>query len=121
MRKSTVKSLKKKLDILWSKKIRERDEICQHCGKTQSTQAAHIVSRGNLETRWLLENGVGMCYYCHIMWAHHQPIEFTEWIETKLGRAKFVRLKARARIINSWGVKELQKKLLDLSPLENIG
>ena len=30
-----------------------------------------------------------MCYYCHIIWAHRNPIEFADWI-TKLKGAPLI-------------------------------
>ena len=83
------KKIVKKLDTLWSIKIRERDKICQKCQKTKATQAAHIFSRRNLSTRWSLANGIGMCYFCHMFWAHREPVEFTLWITQKIGKSEF--------------------------------
>lgn len=87
-----IKRAKKVLDILWSKKVRDRDKICRKCKKAPASQAAHIFGRGNLSTRWVLENGLGLCYYCHIIWAHREPVEFTLWVKSEIGEEEFNRL-----------------------------
>lgn len=71
-RKFNKKSYKKKLDSLWSEIVRGRDKVCMTCGKTETLQAHHaIVRKGQSNsTRWDLENGVTMCYYCHICQLH---------------------------------------------------
>lgn len=117
MKTPTVASLKKKLDILWSKQIRERDRICQKCGKAKASQAAHIISRGNLSTRWNPKNGIGMCYYCHIIWAHRKPLEFVDWLETKFGRMAMMKLREESRKTEPWGVKKLQAKLQEIKTI----
>jgi hypothetical protein len=99
VKKFDPKKAKKELDKLWSLFIRNRDRTCRKCGKTGSTQAAHIFGRGNLSTRWDAANGIGLCFYCHIYWAHRQPVEFTLWITEELGKAEFDRLKKKARIL----------------------
>jgi len=97
--KFNPKKAKKKIDILWSKKIRARDKVCRKCKHAPASQAAHIFGRGNLSTRWDEENGLGMCYYCHIIWAHREPVEFTLWVKTEIGEDNFESLRRRAREI----------------------
>lgn len=101
-----AKKAKKILDILWSKYIRERDKICRKCKKAPASQAAHIFGRGNLTTRWLPANGLGMCYYCHIIWAHREPVEFTLWVKEQIGERNFNDLRIKAlTIYDSSGLK----------------
>jgi hypothetical protein len=94
-----AKKAKKELDIFWSLAIRKRDKKCRHCKKAPASQAAHIFGRGNLSTRWSPENGFGMCYYCHILWAHREPVEFTIWAQEEIGMARFVELRKKAKTI----------------------
>lgn len=98
-KKWNIKKAKKDLDILWSKFIRRRDPTCEKCGKTGSTQAAHIFSRGNLSTRWLPSNGIGLCFYCHLYWGHREPVEFTLWIMERMGKENFAALKKKSQKI----------------------
>lgn len=120
-KKFNAKKTKKELDILWSRFIRRRDPICQKCGKTQSSQGAHIFGRGNLSTRWDVSNGVGLCFFCHLYWAHREPVEFTLWIIGKMGEEAFGSLKKKSQeIFDSSELKnraeEIKKELLKLSP-----
>ena len=94
--KFNPKKAKKELDILWSRRIRERDHICRKCKKAPASQAAHIFGRGNLTTRWDPCNGLGMCYYCHIIWAHREPVEFTLWVKDEIGGLIFENLRRKS-------------------------
>ena len=83
-----------KLDREVSVFVRSRGS-CQRCGKTQSLQCCHIFSRRYLVLRHNLANLLCLCAGCHF-WAHHNPIEFTRWVESNIGRAKMdelIRLK----------------------------
>lgn len=97
--KLNVKKAKKELDTLFSRFIRNRDSICQKCLRTKATQAAHIFSRGRLSTRWDKGNAIGLCLYCHIYWAHREPVEFTLWIINRIGKARFVGLQRKSEKI----------------------
>jgi hypothetical protein len=69
----------KKLDELWSLKIRQRDNKCILCGgyvnDIKHLQAHHwIVTRNqSSKYRWDLRNGVSLCYGCHIHQVHSNP------------------------------------------------
>lgn len=66
-----IRAIKKKLDTAWSKAVRTQQPRCIVCGKSP-TQAHHAIIRKarNLQTRWMLENGVGLCYVCHRFYLH---------------------------------------------------
>lgn len=74
----------KKLDKEWSKKVRERDNyICQVCSK-KGNQAHHILPRMFKQLRHELDNGLTLCYSCHIAnkySAHKNPIWFYHWLK----------------------------------------
>ena len=95
-KKFNKKKAKKELDTLLSRHVRSRDGICQKCRKTPATQAAHIFSRGRLSTRWDEENIIGLCFYCHLYWAHREPVEFTLWIIDRLGKSEFKKLQEKS-------------------------
>jgi len=76
----------KKLDKLWSQKIRERDEVCQVCGNSQYLNAHHVIGRRNRNIRWDLDNGITLCSGCHTFKtesAHQDPAWFMEWFIKK--------------------------------------
>lgn len=83
----TSKSLVgKKLDELWSKKVRERDNHkCRVCGNTEGINAHHIITRKNYALRWDLTNGISLCPRCHVydskQSAHGNPIWFDTWMK----------------------------------------
>ena len=99
----------KRADVRVSKKVRKRDKLCRKCKKTKSTQCAHIFSRSNMATRWEMDNLLGMCYYCHIFWAHRNPVEFAEWCKEEIGIKKYNKLKKLAATIKQWTVEEINK------------
>lgn len=64
---------KKKLDKLWSEKVRERDGKCVICGKSgKGLQAHHYIKAKSrsVKYRWDLRNGVTLCYGCHMYIVH---------------------------------------------------
>lgn len=68
-----------KLDDLWSKRVRERDNKCILCGKytgeVKSLQAHHwiLTRKQSAKYRWDIRNGVSLCYGCHIHQVHTNP------------------------------------------------
>ena len=74
---------------------------CRKCGSLTRLSAAHIYSKGkHRKMRYILENVITLCYRCHIHWAHKEPIEFTEWIQSELGEAEYQRLRLRANYVD---------------------
>jgi hypothetical protein len=110
-----MKKIEKKLDKKCSEIIRKRDPICRKCKKTKSTQCAHIFNRGNKATRWDLDNMIGLCYYCHIFWAHRCPVEFAEWVKKEIGATKYNKIKKKSETIKIWQETELEKMLQEMS------
>ena len=100
----TKKGLIKKCDVLWIKIIRARDKHCQKCG-AKASQAAHIFSRSNHGLRYDLQNGIGMCYYCHLYWAHRSPVEFTLWVQKKWPERWVYLIRERQKLVTSLGIK----------------
>jgi hypothetical protein len=90
----------KKLDILWSKLVRQRDKKCMYCQSTEYLNAHHIFSRSNLSTRWDLANGICLCSGCHTFSskfsAHKTGTEFTYWLESIKGREFLDKLRLKA-------------------------
>lgn len=99
IKKFNVWKAKRELDILFSRFIRNRDKICQRCSSPRNGQCSHIITRGNLTTRWDTENAIQLCFACHFYWWHRNPVEATEWIMGYLGKARFNALKKRSRKI----------------------
>jgi 5-methylcytosine-specific restriction endonuclease McrA len=89
-----------KKDELWAGLVKERDRYtCQRCqivfpeGRRQGLHAHHAVaSRGHRRTRWMLENGVALCFGCH-MWAHANSLDFAEMMRDRLGAEAYDELR----------------------------
>ncbi|MDR2426571.1 MAG: HNH endonuclease [Endomicrobium sp.] len=68
-----IPSIKKKLDSLWSEKVRARDCKCVMCGKSgKGLQAHHYIKAKarSLKYRWDPRNGITLCYGCHMYTVH---------------------------------------------------
>ena len=63
MTKGQIKSC----DNEWSRKVRERDGVCQWkgCHLKESLHAHHLVGRRNRSTRWYIPNGYALCPLHH--------------------------------------------------------
>ena len=92
----------KKADAEFAKLIKDRDKwTCQRCKtphqvKSRGLHAAHIFSRRFKATRHDPENGVALCFACHMLF-HSRPLEFHEWVEERLGSERYEALKAKAK------------------------
>ena len=116
-KRNKYKAIIKKLDTLWSKAVRLRDNFtCQRCGRQHKhVQAAHIFSRNNKSVRWDIDNGITLCHYCHIYWAHREPVEFTKWVIDRLGEEKFNELEKKAnQIAYNLDYEEIEENLKKL-------
>jgi hypothetical protein len=71
MKRNPRKTLKNKLDKLWSAAVRRKFPRCVVCGR-EPTQAHHCIVRKaqSLGVRWLLSNGIGLCTICHLYKLH---------------------------------------------------
>lgn len=92
MKKSEIK----KLDTLWSLKIKQRSNyICECCHrKDKALNSAHIIGRANRTLRWDLENGLCLCVACHMAYDQHKPLAF-HIRENIIGEERINRLLAR--------------------------
>ncbi|MCP3853815.1 MAG: hypothetical protein GY698_03640 [Actinomycetia bacterium] len=92
-----VKGLKKQVDTLHSRLVRERDVVCQYhpdpADCAGNLQCCHIVSRRYLTTRWQMENAVAMCARAHVSMTA-RPDEWAVWVDDRFGPG-FYQAKAR--------------------------
>jgi len=81
---------------LWSQAVLKMDSYrCQRCD-SPATQAHHIFSRRYQAVRYEVNNGVSLCYPCHIYWAHSEHEKFRDFILGWMGEQKFNLLKLLA-------------------------
>lgn len=82
---SLARTAKKKSLLDWSKKVRDRDQKCVVCGRTDHLNAHHILPKENYkEFMFELINGVTLCPIHHKFGkysAHKNPIWFSEFLK----------------------------------------
>lgn len=113
-RKPSKKTLRNKLDILFSKIVRFYGE-CERCGTKKNLQCAHIYSRRFVNTRWEPGNAVCLCAGCH-HWAHQRPLDFAEWIEEYIGGDIIEEIKRESKVLTR-GAFDYEGKLKELQSL----
>jgi hypothetical protein len=98
-KKKFSKSLaRRKLHVAWSRAVRERDGYyCQWClfdgrhNKNLCNHAHHIVSRSLSGTAgaFAVDNGMTLCYYCHInrlkAWVDEYIAFRDDWLARNVG------------------------------------
>lgn len=98
-----VKPHRNRLDAKWSKIIRARDQFCQKCGRVDGTpDAAHILSRVHLSTRYSLANGIRLCKRDHKFWWHDDPVLASDWVRQKFGDERIKWLIAESSKLIRW-------------------
>lgn len=93
--------LDKLCGAIWGQIIRSVGK-CERCGRKDNLQAAHIYPRGKFKhhpIKWDLDNGLCLCYGCHIHFAHAHPVGFTRWLESyrPMGMVYLARLAAQIK------------------------
>lgn len=111
-KKSRRAYLIKALDDLVSKQVRERDGYtCRKCGrraiKKNDVAHHHLMTKTRLATRWLLENGISLCYFCHRS-AHAAPEEFRNWILSWMPQAEYDQLYLWSQTRSGYKGKDLE-------------
>jgi len=118
--KPSRRRLIKKLDAVFSKRIRARDKwICQRCRKqhkknSQGLHCSHYWHRADMGTRWEDDNCIALCYGCHRRWEGDKQGEYLDFMMDKLGEQRYNCLKVRAKGIVKFSVSDLEILLKDL-------
>jgi len=81
----SIRSLTKKLDALFSKFVRWKDEenglikcfTCNHRARPKTMQAGHFIPRQIKATRWDLDNVRPQCYSCNMFYGG-RPQDFRD-------------------------------------------
>lgn len=119
-KKFNARASRKQLQAFWSTLVRVRDHhTCQWCGSAAagSLQAAHIFGKKACPTvRFMLDNGITLCWACHFKADNSHRHEFTALCREFLGDEKFDALTSQAhRSLGSWGRTEYERDLLYLN------
>lgn len=115
--KVSKKTLIKKLDTAWSRAVKERaGNKCEVCGKRESLNSHHYVSRSNRRLRWEVANGICVCAGCHLFKKdsfHKNPIFGHFWMEDKRWE-DFQWLTCHQNEIAKWTLADMEEKLKEL-------
>lgn len=124
----TKAQIKRQLDNLWGKKVRERDKHrCQWClyldRSVIGNQPHHIIPKARGKSiRWDLHNGITLCFNCHHKEIIARPSEFRIFLywwfgsgDTVNGVKIYQDLLAKSREIVKYTLEDLQniKKQLE--------
>lgn len=111
MKKKTVSKLKKDLDAVFSKYIRQRDNhICFTCGlkmEANRSQNGHFVPRQYNATRYDERNCNAQCYACNMLY-NGQPTEYALRLQAKYGDGIIKQLNDLRRTTKQFFIPELE-------------
>lgn len=110
MKKSQIK----KLDKIWSEKVKERAGYkCEYCLESHGwLNSCHIIGRANRTLRWDLENGICLCYTHHKAYDTHQ-IEHENIRKIVIGENRIDSLIKKKQVIAKHQDYEEIKRLLN--------
>lgn len=116
-RKTSKKTLTKKLDNAWARVVKQRaGNKCEVCGKREALNAHHYVSRSNRRLRWEPMNGLCVCAGCHLFKNesfHKNPEWGHFWMEEN--RWEDLRdINCVMYEIKKWTIGDMQDKLKEL-------
>jgi len=107
--KTEKQKLIKKADTKWQKFILKAcDYKCEKCGGT-ATAVHHKVSRIHKSTRYLILNGIPVCFPCHIHFFHGKPAEGDQWLRIRFGNEHMDFLLKEAQIVCKRTIEDLEK------------
>lgn len=121
MKKPTFRSLKNKLDKVFSEWIRRRhatskgDAVCVSCHAVKpwkQMQAGHYVSRVHLATRWDDRNAHVQCGSCNVLRRGNYS-EYTEFMLRKYGPGIIEDLNRKKRAMVKYTISDLESFIED--------
>lgn len=109
MKQTERKKLKKKLDTLWSKLVKDKaNNTCERCfSQAKRLNSHHLVSRRYIQTRYNLSNGISLCVGCHF-YAHQNSLEFSKWVIEKKGEDWYNRLQLKKQALTKVDLKMVE-------------
>mgnify|MGYP001558060187 CR=1 FL=1 len=103
-RRTSKKAAVRRLDAEFRKLIMQRDGwTCQKCGKaypegSRGIQVSHFYTKGQHEwMRYDPDDACAMCFRCHLIWWHYEPLEAAVWLKGYLGDEKYEALWRKAQ------------------------
>lgn len=94
---SSISKLKKDLDTVFSRYIRQKyGNLCYTCGREGIMQCGHFISRTYLSTRWDEDNCRPQCVGCNI-YGNGKFLDFEDHLIQDLGIQKVNEIKAKRK------------------------
>lgn len=106
-----MKYLERVCDTLWREKVKRRDNwtcrnpscygyrmLYSNGDPVGDIAAHHIYRRSNTGSRYLLDNGISLCAWCHKE-AHDHPVAFKEKMRLMLGDERFDVITQASRMV----------------------
>jgi len=102
---------------LWSLCVRTRDGFkCQLCGTTQGVMHAHhFIGRRKAQTKYLVENGICLCFVCHNEVGDYSNVNEDLFIKT-VGSER----KEELEVLSGITGRKLDKEAIRLYLIEKI-
>lgn len=117
-RKTTErKRLIKRLDDITREIVLLRDGRCVTCGKTDSLQCGHLITRARYGVRWDLLNCAVQCAGCNLRHEFNPEI-YTNWFLRKYGLNEYQSLCHRSETQGKYSIGELEGILFDLTEVQ---
>jgi len=103
----------KKLDIVFSKLVRERNNyICQACCENKREDlldCAHILGRRVVALRWHPKNATALCRSCNMFYTEH-PFDWRDWCIDQMGEDLVAELRRVSNTTVNW-TKALREEI----------
>lgn len=119
--KSELKKLVLECHLLWSKAVKIRDgNQCRVCGSAAGLQSHHIFSdKMHSATRYMLSNGIALCFQHHYPRGHSDPCVMRENIVKAIGEHAYKMLESYAfpSVPVKYKVSDLMEIRSKLKPL----
>lgn len=110
-KRPSVAELKKKVQKMVNKKVRERDakEPCISCQKGAIEHAGHYIAQGSTGAlRFDPDNIHGQCSQCNV-WKHGNLIEYRINLVKKIGLERVERLERHRHDVEKWTREDLEE------------
>ena len=107
-KQKTVRQLKKELDLVFGKWVKQRENKCIVCGSTSNLQAGHFMSRRYNNTRYDPDNVHSECLKCNCF-DPNSILEYRRQIINLYGEGYDKVLEERAHVIRKFTVQELEE------------
>lgn len=118
-RRTSKKRFDKKALELWREiVIRNAGDKCEICGRTGRLSAHHFWGRKNNSTRYYVDNGVALCYSCHVgtvLSAHESPAWFREEMIKRRGKKWYNSLQEQWRKTIKWNEIFIKENIDELN------